>query len=105
MDGEMPSLPNQQENPLQEPEQPKQKEGLLKALGILEVGLIEVMFVGVVIALLFGTLNYFNILRLSELFPSYLGFLPLSLLVKPCKVHIYYSKIRVRYARKEIIEK
>ena len=42
----------------------------------MEVGLIEVMFVGVVIALLFGTLNYFNILRLSELFPNQLDFLP-----------------------------
>lgn len=69
------TLPNQQEEPLQQIEKPE-KKGLVKALALLEVGLIEVLFVGVVIILLFGTLNYFNILRLSELFPNQLGFLP-----------------------------
>ena len=38
--------------------------------------LFEIVFVVVFLAILFGILNYLNILRLSELFPNYLGFLP-----------------------------
>ena len=34
------------------------------------------IFVLISLVIIFGTLNYFNILRLSELFPNYLGFLP-----------------------------
>lgn len=33
-------------------------------------------FVGVVLILIFGILNYFNILSISELYPKYLSFLP-----------------------------
>lgn len=80
MDGQMPTPQNEQPaqtpSPSSQNETSQEKKGLLKALALLEVGLIEVLFVGVVIILLFGTLNYFNILRLSELFPNHLGFLP-----------------------------
>jgi len=37
---------------------------------------LEVIFVAVFLAILFGVLNYFNILKLSKLFPNQLGFLP-----------------------------
>ena len=47
----------------------------LKVFAFLEVGIFEIFFVGVVLILLFGTLNYFNILSLSALYPQ-LGFLP-----------------------------
>ena len=51
------------------------KKNKLGALAFLEVGIFEIFFVGVVLILLFGTLNYFNILSLSALYPQ-LGFLP-----------------------------
>lgn len=38
--------------------------------------LFEIIFVVVFLVIFFGILNYFNILRLSEIFPNYLGFLP-----------------------------
>ena len=38
--------------------------------------LLEIVFVAVILVILFGILNYFNILKLSEIFPNYLGFLP-----------------------------
>lgn len=38
--------------------------------------LFEIIFTVIVIVLIFGTLNYFNVLRLSEIFPNKLGFLP-----------------------------
>ena len=51
------------------------KKNKLGALAFLEVGIFEIFFVGVVLILLFGTLNYFNILSLSALYPQ-LSFLP-----------------------------
>ena len=60
MDGEIPNTPN-----VAQPEQTP-KKGLL----------FEILFVILVLVLVFGILNYFNILRLSEIFPNYLGFLP-----------------------------
>ncbi len=42
----------------------------------LEVGLFEISFVLIIIIVLFGLLNYFNILSLSTLYPNQLGFLP-----------------------------
>ncbi len=53
-----------------------QKPNRLHALAFLEVGLFEIGFVGVVLFLLFGVLNYFNILSISDVFPKYLSFLP-----------------------------
>ena len=47
-----------------------------KRLAFLEVGLFEISFVLIIIIVLFGTLNYFNILSLSALYPNQLGFLP-----------------------------
>lgn len=38
--------------------------------------LFEIIFVLIALILVFGTLNYFNILKLSEIFPNYLGWLP-----------------------------
>lgn len=52
------------------------KNNALKVLPFLEVGVFEVAFVGVVLFLLFGTLNYFNILSISNVFPHQLGWLP-----------------------------
>lgn len=53
-----------------------ENKGWLKALAFLEIGVFELVFVLVVLALFFGTLNYFNILSLSSLYPNQLGFLP-----------------------------
>jgi len=52
---------------------PKNK---LHALAFLEIGLFEIGFVAVILLLLFGVLNYFNILSVSEVFPKQLGWLP-----------------------------
>ena len=68
------SLPDQQETQEQIPQPPK--KGFLKALVLLEVGLFEFLFVGIVLVLFFGILNYFNILRISSVFPNQLGWLP-----------------------------
>lgn len=38
--------------------------------------LFGILLVVIVVILVFGALNYFNILRLSEIFPNYLSFLP-----------------------------
>ena len=51
------------------PQNPKANKSWLKVFAL------EVLFVGVVLILLFGILNYFNILSLSSLYPQ-LGFLP-----------------------------
>jgi len=51
-------------------------KNLLKVIPFLQAGIFEVLFVGVVLVLLFGILNYFNILSLSTLYPKQLGFLP-----------------------------
>ncbi len=48
----------------------------LHALAFLRVGLFEFGFVAVVLMLVFGTLNYFNILSVSDVFPQQLGWLP-----------------------------
>src|SRR3989338_11070673 len=48
----------------------------LHALAFLEIGLFEIGFVAVILLLLFGVLNYFNILSVSEVFPKQLGWLP-----------------------------
>lgn len=47
-----------------------------QALAFLEIGLVEAGFVAVVLLILLGTLNYFNILSVSDVFPNQLGFLP-----------------------------
>lgn len=47
-----------------------------KGSGLLKAGLFEIIFVGVVLVLLFGILNYFNILSISSLWPNQFGFLP-----------------------------
>ena len=51
------------------PQNPKANKSWLKVFAL------EVLFVGIVLILLFGILNYFNILSLSSLYPQ-LGFLP-----------------------------
>lgn len=80
MNGQMPTPQNQQPiqspSPLSQSEIPKEKKGLLKVFDLLGVALIEISLVGIVISLLFGTLNYFNILPISQIFPNQLGFLP-----------------------------
>ncbi len=59
---------------LANPQVPQKKEN--KGLAFLEIGLVEFGFVAVVLLLLFGTLNYFNILPISQIWPNQLGFLP-----------------------------
>jgi len=51
------------------------KKGIA-SLALLKVGLFELGFVVVVIALILGVLNYFNIISLNQLYPNQLGFLP-----------------------------
>ena len=68
------SLPNQQRD--QQPASQPQKTGSLKTFVLLKVGVIEALFVGITLILLFGILNYFNILPISKIFPNQLGFLP-----------------------------
>ena len=41
-----------------------------------KVGLFEILLVGIVLIFFFGTLNYFNILSISNVFPNQLGWLP-----------------------------
>jgi len=48
----------------------------LSKLAFWEVGLFEVFFAAIVLVLLFGILNYFNILSVSDAFPNQLGWLP-----------------------------
>lgn len=52
-----------------------EKKGL-HALAFLKVGIIEFFLVAIVLILLFGTLNYFNILSISGVFPKQLSWLP-----------------------------
>jgi len=73
MDGQIPTPPNigqseQVPSPISSlsSQTPKEKRGIL----------FEIVFVAIFLALIFGILNYFNILKLSELFPNQLGFLP-----------------------------
>ncbi|MCL6096529.1 MAG: hypothetical protein M1444_02480 [Patescibacteria group bacterium] len=53
-----------------------EKQNRKKRLATLEVGLFEISFVLIIIIVLFGLLNYFNILSLSTLYPNTFGFLP-----------------------------
>jgi len=57
----------------QPPQAPKLKK--FNGLLFLEVGLIEVFSVIVILLLIFGSLNYFNVLPISESIP-FLSFLP-----------------------------
>jgi hypothetical protein len=52
------------------------KQDRKRGFAVLEVGLFEISFVLIIIIVLFGVLNYFNILSLSTLYPNQLGFLP-----------------------------
>lgn len=54
----------------------EKKRWNLHALAFLEVGIFEFFFVAVVLFLLFGTLNYFNILPASDVFPDQFSWLP-----------------------------
>lgn len=53
-----------------------EKQNRKKRLAFLEVGVFEASFVLIIIIVLFGILNYFNILSLSAIYPNQLGFLP-----------------------------
>jgi hypothetical protein len=53
-----------------------EKQKIKKRFATMEVGLFEISFVLIIIIVLFGLLNYFNILSLSTLYPNQLGFLP-----------------------------
>jgi len=52
------------------------KQNKVPALVFLGMGAFEIGFVLIVLLLLFGTLNYFNILSISGVFPNQLGWLP-----------------------------
>lgn len=54
----------------------RNQKGFLKSLALLELGIFEVVFVGIVIAFILMVLNFFNIISLSTLYPDKLGFLP-----------------------------
>lgn len=47
-----------------------------KSSKLVKAGIFEILFVAIVLVLLFGILNYFNILSISTLWPKYFGFLP-----------------------------
>ncbi|MCL4353050.1 hypothetical protein M1615_01095 [Patescibacteria group bacterium] len=54
-----------------------EKKGLVsKILSVFEVGLFEIVFVAVTLCLFFFILNYFNLIRLWQIYPKELGFLP-----------------------------
>lgn len=55
---------------------PPQEKKNLKNLPFWEIGLVEFGFVAVVLILLFGILNYFNILSISDAFPQQFSWLP-----------------------------
>ncbi len=52
------------------------RHGHLRKIALLEVGIIEVLFVIAAIVLFFALLNYFNIVSLSRLYPQQFGWLP-----------------------------
>lgn len=52
------------------------KKNRLQTLAFLEIGLFEFFFVAIILFLLFGIFNYFNILPVSDVFPNQLGWLP-----------------------------
>lgn len=56
--------------------EPEKKKHPLTALAFMEIGLFEVFFVATVLLLIFGALNYFSILPVSETFPKFLSWLP-----------------------------
>jgi len=62
-------------NRMEENSPPAQQNKPAK-LAFLEIGLFEVFFVTIVLFLLFGILNYFNVLSVSDVFPKQLGWLP-----------------------------
>lgn len=47
-----------------------------RGLAFLEVGVFEIFFVVIILAIFFGVMNYFNILPISQIWPKQLGFLP-----------------------------
>lgn len=63
---QQPSSESSAFSPISSNERPEGKKGLL----------FEILFVVIILILVFGILNYFNILRISDLFPNQLGFLP-----------------------------
>lgn len=54
------------------PQQQKKNKGL----AFLEVGIFEIFFAVLTLAIFFGVMNYFNILPISQIWPKQLGFLP-----------------------------
>lgn len=54
---------------------PQERKGF-KNLPFWEIGLVEFGFVAILIILLIGILNYFNILSISDAFPKQFGWLP-----------------------------
>lgn len=52
------------------------QKGNLKNVAFLKKGIFEIIFIATALFLLFGILNYFNILPISDTFPKYLAFLP-----------------------------
>ncbi|HEX7042079.1 MAG TPA: hypothetical protein VF189_02425 [Patescibacteria group bacterium] len=67
-------IPNNQIVLPQTPQNPPPKNKM-KGLLLFEVGLLEVVFVLLLLGLVFGVLNYFNILKISSVIPQ-LSFLP-----------------------------
>ena len=73
--------PQQEEIPsgtFQQPTEPEREVNKhhLKSLALLKIGLSEFIFVAILLVLFFAILNYFNILPISKIFPSQLGWLP-----------------------------
>ena len=61
---------------LQTPPQNESPKKSPRGLALVGVGIIEVLFVSLVIFILLAVLNYFNVLSISDLSPKYLGWLP-----------------------------
>ena len=55
---------------------PENNQNTKGSLAFLSAGLFEVFFILITLAVIFGVLNYFNILSLSTLYPKQFGFLP-----------------------------
>jgi hypothetical protein len=85
------------------------KQDKPRALMFLKMGLFEIFLVVAGLLLLFGMLNYFNILPVSDVFPNQLGFLPRQIkqtAVTPPPVRIIPDKFIYDSAKaKELLTK
>lgn len=75
MDGQILTAPPSPQEEIQVNNSNGQKKAKLKAIALVKVGLFELLFAIVGLLIIFGVLNYFNLLPISQSFP-FLSFLP-----------------------------